>query len=187
MNCIPDWCEFYNIIFGGLIIGIIASFLFIGITDIISICRFIKRYKYLKSFKKDHNDWIAYSMREDNGRMIQDLPNGSTANINIKKKRIYITLVEKEGRKWYGELQMERFGFGILTLKYDGDHEYGKRECIIGSYEENGKMIDYIFMIPTINTIYYIKNIDADKQGVVYNYGNEILTRERSVPNKGFT
>ncbi|MCK4665065.1 MAG: hypothetical protein KAT68_19510 [Bacteroidales bacterium] len=183
MNCIIDWCEFYNIILGGLIIGIIASFLFIGITDIISICRFRKRYKHLKSTPQASFDWIAYSMRSDNGRKRKEYPNGSTANIRINKNRIYLTLKENNNRKWHGEIQMESFGFGRVNYKYENEHEYGKKECVISSYKEKGTIFDYIFIIPTNNRIHYIEKMNNKKQTVVYNYGDEILIRERSVPN----
>lgn len=178
MNCEFNWCEFYNVFFGGIVTGIIASILFIWLTDWIESYRFFKWYKHLIS-KQDKFDWIAFSMRHENGRIRQENPNGSIAKVVVKKKTLQIILEQVDKRKWIGELKIESFEFGILTFKYEMEHEYGRRECIIGSYSENGKIFDYLFLIPTNNRIYTIQQSN-DLLNVKYNYGDEVLVRERT-------
>lgn len=118
-------------------------------------------------------------MRPENGRFRQDNPNGSIAKVVVKKKTLQIILEQVDKRKWIGELKMGSFEFGILTFKYEKEHEYGRRECIIGSYSENGKIFDYLFLIPTNNRIYTIQQSN-DLLNVKYNYGDEVLVRERT-------
>ena len=179
MWCAFSLCEFYNIVLGGIIIGIITSILFTFLTSQIEKRQFLKKYKYLAS-QKNHFDWLAYSMRKDDGRLREDASNGSTATISVKNKRIQIILEHTgtDKRKWMGELQMISFGFGIISLKYTDKHEYDKRDCIIGSYLENGEKIDYLFLTSTRNKVYVIKK-DNDQFIPEYNYDNEILVRER--------
>lgn len=178
MNCEFNSCEFINVVFGGIITGIIASVLLAWITNIISVCSFKRKYKHLKSIP-DKFDWTAYSMKKEDGRVREDSPNGSSVNIDIKKGRIYLTLKQNDGRKWLGELNMDRFGFGIVSYKYVDKHEYGKRECFIGSYTEGGKTFDYLFLTPTNDKIYTIKKTGEDNLSGEYNYGDEIIIRER--------
>lgn len=177
--CDFDLCELYNMIFGGLVIGVIASFLFVWITRVLAVCRFRKRYKHLSSPSNTEYDWVAYSMSKENGRMKSDIPNGSSLNVSLSQDRIYLKLKQSDSRKWKGELRVETFDYGLVTYKYEDDHEYGKRECIIGNYKENDKVFDYIYLIPTNNKIHYIQN-DNDQRGIVeYNYGDEIFIRQR--------
>src|SRR5690606_968476 len=176
MICNFSWCEFLNILFGGLIIGIIASFLFVLITDYIKRWRFNKKYKHLKSAKNVY-DWPSYSMKESDNRFRNESPNGAIANISLETSSINIIL-KHDGRKWKGKVRMLDYELGILTLKYENEHEYSKRDCIIGSYTEDGKMFDYILLIPVLNTIFRIDNKD-NKLIPKYNYGNEILIRDK--------
>lgn len=180
MNCIFNFCEFYNVFLGGLLTGVIASFIFIWLTKFLAIRKFRKQYGHLESINKDTFDWVAYSMREDNGRIRQDNPNGSTLNIQIFRDRLYLKLLDIKDRKWIGELKIEGYNFGVVTYKYEKEHEYGKKECTIGTFVENGDTYDYLYFIPTNNRIYYIQKIDNDKQSVKYNYGDEIFIRKRA-------
>ena len=91
MNCEFNWCEFYNVFFGGLVTGIITSILLFLLTDWIESYRFFKKYKHLIS-NQDKFDWIAFSMRPENGRFRQDNPNGSIAKVVVKKKTLQIIL-----------------------------------------------------------------------------------------------
>lgn len=179
MICDFSWCEFYNILIGGVLIGIITSFLFVWLVSLINIRKFKRQYLHLQSSSSDTFDWTAYSMREDNGRLKSDEPNGSVLNVTLKKDRIYLKLKQSDSRIWNGELKVETFDYGLVTYKYENDHEYGKRECIIGNYQENNKTFDYIYLIPTNNKIYYIEEIERGKSIVNYNYGEEIFIRER--------
>jgi hypothetical protein len=176
MFCNFDLCEFYNILFGGIIIGIIASFIFIYLDNFLRKLRFIRKYKHLKS-NRNKFDWISYSMSKEDSRVRNDKPNGAVANITLENIKIKIILMH-ENRKWIGEVQMLDFGFGILTLKYENENEYGKRDCIIGSYIENGETYDYIFLIPNTNKIFSIKK-DGDRLIPEYDYGNEILIKQK--------
>lgn len=178
MLCKFDLCELWNMLFGGIVIGIIASFLFVGITQLIAKCKFKKKYKFLESKSTDVFDWIAYSMKSENGRIKEETPNGSSVNIKINQGRIYLHLVQNDKREWHGELLMDSNGFGIVSYKYTDAHEYGKRQCTIGFYQEGGKKIDYLFLSPLNDRIYYINN-HGDKSTVVYNYGDEIFIRAR--------
>lgn len=176
MSCNFSWCEFINIFLGGLVTGIIASWLFILFSNLIKRYHFYKKYKHLNS-KQNIYDWIAYSMKEDNGRIREDHSNGSIANISIKNKKLEIAL-KHDAREWIGEIQMINSNFGILTFKYKNENEFGKRDCAIGFYLESGKIYDYLFFTPLQNRIYSIKTTEA---GLIpkYNYGDEILIRER--------
>ncbi|MBP7399836.1 MAG: hypothetical protein KA954_09645 [Chitinophagales bacterium] len=185
MKCDLNWCEFYNVFLGGIVTGIIASLLFILFNGWIESFRFFKKYRHLQS-KQDKLDWTAYSMRPQNGRIRQDTPNGSIAKILIRKETIQITLEQTDKRisdpskyrKWIGEIKMESLEFGILTLKYEDEYEYSRKECFIGSYSENGKIYDYLFLIPTNNKIFNIQKSN-DSLNVQSNYENEMLVRER--------
>lgn len=177
MICNFDLCEFYNIIFGGIVIGIIASFLFIWLDNFLKNLRFTKKYNYLKS-NQGQFDWISYSMSEENNRVRNEFPNGAVANITLKNRKINIILMH-DNRKWIGEVQMLDFGFGILTFKYENENEYGKRDCILGSYIEDGISYDYLFLIPSNNKIFSIKK-DGDILIPEYDYGNEVLVRPKN-------
>ena len=114
-------------------------------------------------------------MREDDGRIRQDNPNGSKLSISIKRDRLNLILIH-DNRRWNGVFKLESYNFGIVTYKYEREHEYGKRECVIGSYIENGEKYDYLFLIPTNNKIYFI---DCEKHVVKYDYGNELFIRKK--------
>jgi hypothetical protein len=180
MKCVFDICEFYNMLIGGLVIGIIASFIFVWLTEAIRIYKFNKRYRHLQSKLRIDYDWIAYSMRDDNGRIREDEPNGSVMNLVVRGDRIFIKVKQKGDRISVGELVVSSFDFGVITYKYENEHEYGKRDCIIGSYVENGESYDYIFTIPTNNKVYYVKKeSNSDQHVVKYNYGDELFIRKR--------
>lgn len=177
MNCSFSLCDFYNIIIGGIITGVVASFLFIPLSRLFSNWGFRCKYSKLQS-AKDVFDWTAYSMSSENGRIRDSNPNGSTANINITRGKITVTL-KHDDRKWEGQIKMLDFNFGMLTLKYENEHEYGRRDCIIGSYIENAKKYDYLFLMPSNPKIYYLTNEKDNRSIPHYQYGNEILIRER--------
>ncbi len=180
MKCPIDICEFYNMLISGIVLGVVASFLFVVLTDWIRICRFKKRYSHLKSKTESEFDWIAYSMREDDGRKRQDAPNGSKMNLQLDKDRIFIRVRQVDHRTSIGELTIDRFDYGIVTYKYENEHEYGKRECVIGSYEENSKQYDYLYLIPTNNRVYYVHEHTTKGQHLVkYHYGDELFLRKR--------
>jgi hypothetical protein len=180
MNCIFDICEFNNIILGGIVIGIITSFLFVWLTQHIQRLRFIRNYSHLQSRPNDAFDWKAYSMKEEDGRIRQENPNGSLVNIQLMKGQIYLNLKQPDSKKWIGELKFDSFGFGMVTFKYETRHEYGKRECVMGHYLENGDTYDYLFLTPVNNKIYYIETIRNQNQRVRYSYGDEIFIRKRA-------
>ena len=179
MICNFNWCEFYNVVLGGIVTGIIASFLVVWLTNQIHTCKFRKRYGHLNSNPKGAFDWTAYSMRKDKGNVREDAPNGSVLNIHILQDRIKLTLRQIDNREWEGELRIENYDYGLVTYKYKSEHEYGKRECVIGTFPENGETFDYLFLIPTNDKIYFIKEIENGKSTVEYNYRNEIFIRKR--------
>lgn len=180
MKCDFDICEFYNMLIGGLLVGIVASFIFVWLTELIRTRKFNKRYKHLCSSTNNEFDWVAYSMREDNGRIRNDNPNGSVMNLQIQKDRIFIKVKQIGNRISNGELVISSFDYGVVTYKYENEHEYGKRDCIIGSYIENGDCYDYLFTIPTDNRVYYVKkHTTPDQYLVKYNYGDELFLRKR--------
>lgn len=117
-------------------------------------------------------------MRKEDGRMRQEESNGSKANISLIKNKLYITLTH-DNRFWKGELEMFGFGYGIVAYKYTDKHEYGKRDCVIGFYDENGKRFDYIFLTPVNPRIFKIEKKTDILSKVEYNYGDEVLIRER--------
>ena len=177
MLCNFELCEFYNVVLGGLLIGLITSFVFIWLTNSFKHISFNRLYNHLNS-SNDQFDWIAYSMKNEDGRVREDQPNGSKVNLKIKKGKIYIRL-QHDNREWKGELIMHHNNFGIVTFKYIDKHEYGSRECIIGEFEESGQKFDYIFLIPLNNKLYFLEAQSDGKQRPVYNYNNEILIREK--------
>ncbi len=137
-------------------------------------------YAKLVRFGLTLNNWTAYSMKADDGRIRQDNPNGSVLKITLQADKLLLTLKQTDGELWSGELVVNGTEHGIVTYKYDTRHEYGQRECSFGTYNENGQIFDYLFLTPINNKIYYIKKIDSDKQSVVYNYGDEIFIRQRA-------
>lgn len=162
----------------GVFSGLIATILFIILQRIVNRITFNKQYKHLASRDKGEFDWIGYSMRPENGR-IKGNRNGATANVSLKENKVFIRL-RHNNREWEGELLMERFGFGVVTVKYKDAHEYGKRECVIGSYTENGLTVDYLFLYPVDPQIYYLRQNENGDYLPVYHYGTELLERQRA-------
>ncbi len=164
MNCFFDPCEFINIIVGGILTGIVASFLFVLILNTINSCRDSRNYKYLQSPNENEFDWICYSMQYANGRIREENPNGSTANINYKKGNILnIRIKQKDNRIWKGKITMIDKYVGTLFFRYENEHEYGSKDVYIGEHLENGKKYDSIFLF------------GKDKD-----YGNELLIRDKN-------
>lgn len=143
MLCKFDQCEFYNILFGGIIVGIIASFLYVLINNTLEWIRFTKLYKNLSS-NHGQFDWTAYSMSKENGRIRNTSPNGSIANVTLEKRKIKIALKHEE-RKWIGEVQMQDFGFGILTLKYENKMSMEKETVLLAHMLKMIKLMTIYF------------------------------------------
>ncbi|RNI34809.1 hypothetical protein EFY79_14060 [Hanamia caeni] len=177
MFCKFDLCEFYNVVFGGLLIGVITSFIFVWLTKKIEYYNFKRKYKHLQSSNKNF-DWVAYSMKKSNGRIREDYPNGAKMHIIVKHGKIYLKLRQSDERLWTGELIIQQDNFGIVGLKYTDMHEYGRRECVIGKFVENGILFDFLFLTPLNGRIYYIDKQDDSKSIVHYNYDTEILIRQ---------
>ena len=176
--CEYDKCEFYNVILGGIVTGIIASLFIMLFTFLIETFCFWIKYRHLKS-SNNNFDWLSYSMKEDNGR-IKDKLTGAVASISLSSRRKKIKIkLKHDDREWEGELEMGKFGFGLLSLKYKNEHEYCKRECIIGSYIEDSKTFDYLFFEPIK---YKIAILKQEGEGLVpeYVYGSELLLRPRT-------
>lgn len=125
-------------------------------------------------------DWTAYSMKKEDGRIRENTPNGSLLNINVKGDKVDLILKQPDQERWVGELRFEKFGFGTVSLKYENRHEYGRRECVLGSFVEDGVTFDYLFLTHVNNRIYYIERQDEKKQTVTYIYGDELFIRSRA-------
>jgi len=154
--------------------------MFVWLTAAIKNLRFRRRYKHLES---DSNifDWEAYSMKAEDGRIREDVPNGAKMNIRVKRGKIYLTLLQsQDDRVWKGELIIQQDNFGVVGYKYQDKHEYGKRECIVGNYVENTTIFDFLFLTPLNDTIYFIERQADDRFKANYNYGREIVIRKRS-------
>jgi len=163
MNCHFDICEFINVVVGGIVTAIVASFLWVWFAEIFRNCRLSKRYKYLKSPVGSQDDWICYSMKPDNGHLREDNPNGSTVFISQEKgNRFSIRLKQKDNRRWIGKLTITDENIGSLHFRYENEHEYGFKDVFIGEETDNGRMYDVLFLI-----------------GKSKDYGNEILLREK--------
>lgn len=163
MNCRFDICELINIVFGGIITGLVASFLFVWLSNLLK--KFIdsRNYKYLKSPKGIEYDWTCYSIKNENGRIREDNPNGSTVTINHKRgNTLNIKLKQRDGRIWHGKLTMTDKYLGTLCFRYENEHEYGFKDVFIGEELENGKKYDFLFLI-----------------GKGKDYGNELMRREK--------
>lgn len=180
MTCTFDLCEFYNLFFGGIVTGIVASFLYILLDKFFKNQNFKRKYKYLESSNDSSFDWLAYSMRKDDGRKREDNPNGTILNIKTTSGKLSLTVNEKDRGIWNGILRMKTPEFGTITYKYETDYEFGYGNCIVGTFNEDGKYFDYIFFVRATNRIYYLGKIDEGKYGVNYNYGDELFLRERA-------
>jgi hypothetical protein len=168
-----------ELIIGGIIAGVIASLLFVKFSECYKTIIFNKRYAHLNSHSVNDFDWEGYSMAQKNGRIRQDNSNGSFMNINIMNKVIYIKVCHNS-RIYNGEIVLSDSNYGVLTFKYEKEHEYGKKDCIIGSYIENNIIYDYFFLIPTTNNILSLKKQEIIDQYIVeYNYSNELFLRKR--------
>ena len=178
MICQFDPCEFYNLFFGGIITGIVASFLYILIEKAIKHIKFNRQFKHLVSI--DQFDWNAYSMRKDDGRKREENSNGTKLHLKIVKGQIHLEVNEVNRGFWDGILRMESSEFGTITYKYQKDYEFGFGNCVLGSFKENGKTFDYIFFVRTTNRIYELEKTNDLKLGVKYNYGDELFLRERA-------
>lgn len=180
MKCDFDICEFYNVFIGGIITGIITSVLFVYLTNFRNSLRFKKLYGHLQSDTDQTYDWTSYSMKKEDGRIRQESPNGSTLSIRLKSDRLQLLLKQTDTENWSGELLFTGVDHGVVTYKYKSRHEYGQRNCFIGSFEEEGQIFDYLFLSPINNKIYYIEKIDANKEKAVYNYDDEVYIRKRA-------
>lgn len=179
MTCSSVLNDFYDLIIGGVVTGLIASFLFIPLSRLFSNLNFKWKYTTFQS-KEGQFDWIAYSMSPENGRVRDQSPNGSKANIRIKNGKINLTIEQPDRRRWKGQVKMLDFDFGILTLKYENEREYLRRDCVFGFYLENNKRYSYIFiMAPANHKIYYLSKDEKGQLIPHYEYGNEILIREK--------
>ena len=148
---------------------------------IIQNCNFKKKYKYLQSSTNDF-DWVAYSMKKEDGRIREENPNGSKMHIVVKGGKIYLKLRQSDDRLWTGELIIQQDNFGIVGLKYADKHEYGRRECFISKFIENDITFDFLFMTPLNDRIYYIDRQEDNKLKAHYNYDIEILIRRGASP-----
>jgi hypothetical protein len=163
MNCVFSLCEFVNVVVGGIITGIVASVLFLVLSNWLKTRYYSIKYKYLKSPNGIQNDWICYSMKNENGRIREDNPNGSTVTINHKKENIFnVRLQEKDGRIWNGQLTIVNESMGKLFFQYENEHEYGFKNVAFGKESENGLEYEFVFII-----------------GDGKDYKNEIFRREK--------
>ena len=164
MNCRFDICELINIVFGGIITGLVASFLFVWLSNKFRECIDSRKYRYLASPKGTECDWICYSMKNENGRIRGDDPNGSTVTISHEKGNILnIRLKQENGRVWNGKLTMTNKYVGTLSFHYENEHEYGFKDVFIGEESEDGKSYDFLFLL-----------------GKGKDYGNELIRREKT-------
>jgi hypothetical protein len=180
MNCYFDCCAFINIVFGGLFVGIIASFLFVLLTKRFSRYKFLNSYRYLESKPEDDFDWAAYTMQKNNWRKREDRPNGSRVNIQLKKDTLILKLRQKDGRIWIGELNFQSPNYGVLFFKYVSEHEYGQKQFYIGNYTEGEVRYDYIFISPLNDRIFKIMKINDVCSKAEYHYGSELFLRKSS-------
>jgi hypothetical protein len=182
MNCIWDWCEVINIVFGGLVMGIAASFAYYYLVKWNDHRKFKERYSYLKS--KYANDWIGHSMQSEDGRREDFPPNGDKMTIDIEDEKIILTVQERGRGEWVGVLRMESPEFGTATYKYETMYEFGRADCMVGTVKRLNATFDYIFVVRTTNRLYYLEEVDSvvpeRKQfNPHYIYGDELFLRIR--------
>jgi hypothetical protein len=162
MNCHFDLCEFINVFIGGIFTGILASFLFVCLTNFIENRKDSRKFKYLKSKDNNSFDWICYSMTKENGRIRENNPNGSSASIEYKKGKVLnFRLKEQNNRIWNAKVTMTSEYVGSLAFRYEKEQEYGFKDVFIGEEIENGIKYDTVFLV-----------------GKGKDYNNEILMRE---------
>lgn len=143
---------------------------------------FRKYLSHLRSPDKDTFDWVCYSMRNDDGRLVESTPDGSVVNVqHIGGNRLMIRLKQQsDGRIWEGELKMETHNVGRLFAKYVNEHEYRFMDVYIGMEEVEGVKHDFIFTIPTKDNLYYMELKPDNKITPYYNYGKEIFRRKKT-------
>lgn len=114
----------------------------------------LANFRLLESSPMENYDYICYSMRPENGRLPNAEGNGSVASVKvIDKYNIQISLRQRDGRSWKGELLLKTGNYGELSFIYDSDVEIevGRRECYIKQTITNHIRKDQFFLKPLTN------------------------------------
>ena len=163
--CVFNLCEFYNLIIGSIVGGVVGLLLVIFYEKILVDGR--KRKKLEKHFKplesNDQNtfDWTCFDIE---GRE-KAKPNGSMAKIKyLGENTLEIEVKESDESIWVGYITMTDLARGSLTFSYPGKYEYGFKKCYLGQeYDQSeGKRFDYLILVGDGKT-----------------YLNELVRRER--------
>jgi hypothetical protein len=104
-------------------------------------------YRLFESSPIETYDYFGYGMKPENGRLPKDVSNGAKANVKvIDIFRYKISVLQIDGRRWTGELNLTDRLSGQLSLKYDNEYEYAQKICFLSS-TANGKE-QVIFLKP---------------------------------------
>jgi hypothetical protein len=162
--CVFELCEFYNLIIGSIIGGVVGLLLVIYYEKKIERKKRRKLEKHFKPLEsEDANtfDWTCFKIE---GRDMST-PNGSMAKIKyLGDHKLEIEVKENNGSIWIGHITMTDLVSGSLTFTYQGKYEYGFKKCYLGQeYDQGkGKQFDYLILV-----------------GDGKNYLNELVRRER--------
>ena len=110
-------------------------------------------------------DYVAFSMEPSNGRLPQQIPNGTKAKLTIIDRNTMILHVnEKNDRKWTGFMTIKQRTFGGMSWKYENEYEFGTKLFEISSTDRGTYFEDTVFLQPSYES---------------KDYGRELFVRNR--------
>ncbi|HLP52838.1 MAG TPA: HNH endonuclease [Chitinophagales bacterium] len=96
-------------------------------------------------------DYTCYNMKSENGRLREEIGNGSAASIKVVDPyNIQITLKQSDGRIWKGELFLKTRNYGELFFIYENNTELevGRKECFLRQIFLSGSREDQFYFKP---------------------------------------
>lgn len=94
-------------------------------------------YKRFESSPTDGFDFIGFNMSESNGRIPENIGNGSMANIRVLDIfRLRVTVRQVDGRQWTGDLNLTSSSSGQMTVQYERDYEAAYKTCFLWTKDE---------------------------------------------------
>jgi len=152
-------------VFGGIIVGIIATIIYESSKQTVRNILFKRRFKFLVG---QNVSWKGYGFKDSNTNEVGK-ENGASATFEIIcDKQIHISVCHS-GRKWNGEITMLTENYGKLFFKYTDKEEFGTKDCY---FKQDKPRNETILLVPTNNPI-----LSTDGS-VKYSYGKELFKKQ---------
>jgi hypothetical protein len=110
---------------------------------------FTREFQFLHMNSVDF-DYVAYSMKSENGRIPQDDPNGSRAKLTvIDRSTLILEVIEANDSKWTGYMTVKHRSFGEMSWKYTTCYEFGQKVFELETRTKGSQIIDTVFVQST--------------------------------------